>query len=83
MSVRLKADVIYVGQRKTMPAGEAQPIAPRLLGSVRERLREGDSEAAARALIEAFVLAYGLATDQARAGLDVIGNIEWIEVALA
>lgn len=82
LTVRMRADVVYAGTARTMPASGPQPIAPARLSAMRRHLRDGDVEAAARALLDEFVRVYGLVTDLARGGEDVLGHIEWCEVAL-
>ena len=81
LAVSMLASVIYVGQKKSMPAGGPQVIRAEALGGVRAKLRDGDELGAARALLDAWVFAYGLNTQPVAEG--VIGSIEWISVELA
>lgn len=78
--VAMTADVIYVGQVKTMPAGGALRVPPRALGRVRDRLRAGDEQGAALELLNAWVYEYPLNSEPEAQG--VIGNIERIEINL-
>jgi len=78
LEVQMEADVIYAGQRKTMPAHGAQLIRARFLAPVRAHLRSGDEREAALELLGAFVQEYGLNTEPEARG--VIGNIRWITV---
>lgn len=81
LRVTMCADVVYVGQHKCpMPAGGPQSIRPNTLGTVRARLRDGDEDGAARALLDAFVFEYGLNAEPDARG--VIGGLSEIHVEL-
>src|SRR2546428_13250770 len=61
-----------------MPIGKPQRIRAADLLEMRERWRDGDRVAAARALLDVWVYAYGLNTEPSAEG--VIGNIVSVSV---
>lgn len=80
LTVSMEADVIYAGQTKRMPVGLPQVLTARELSTVRRHLRAGDERAAARALLDAWVFAYGLHGTPDAEG--VIGNITTLDIEL-